>query len=181
VKEVDNATKAIICGVCSGIGRPLTDRIRQDKEIKMVDAVEEKDCPRIGKTINIGDITVTDDLRRNINVTDVVIDFSDNRETNLKHLLTAAAYKRAIIIGTIGFKQDLFCEIGLIRHIIELWEIPCVIASPIRKNQGLPVSASCVQDIFISDVIKAAKWIVGKPANLYYLENVLQLATKDTK
>lgn len=165
--------KVIVCGACGKIGKQLIGLISQDEEMKLMFAIEEKTHSRINKTISVGDIVLTHDLEKIINETDVVIDFSDYRETGLKHLMTAADRKKAIIIGTANLENSFLPEINLIKHFIrEVGKVPCVIILPIMTSNGIPANPSCQCDIFIRDAIKAIKWIVGKPTGLYDMRDV---------
>lgn len=113
--------KVIVCGACGKMGNRLINLIGEDKEMKIIEAIEEKSHPRIDKTI-IGDITVTDNLEKNIDATDVVIDFT-NPGASLRHLEIAEKHQKAIVIGTTGFKDG---EIYVIKTRAE--KIPCVLA-----------------------------------------------------
>ncbi|MDP3052695.1 MAG: hypothetical protein Q8N22_01915 [bacterium] len=159
--------KVTVCGACGETGRRLIELISQDKELKLMFAIEEKNHHRIGKTINIGDHVVMDNLGEIINETDVVVDFGDFSKTGLEHLATAAYDGKAIIIGNANTKNSILPEINAIKYLID-GRIPCVIVSPITTNKGIPASPSCIRD-----VIAAIKWIVGKPAKLYDMQDIL--------
>lgn len=107
--------KLVISGCCGKMGKRIIALSLNDKEFKLVGAVEDKDHPAIGKKIDdvlhlsVPDIKITDNLDI-IKKTDVLIEFTNPLAT-MEHLGLAVKYKKAIVIGTTGLKAQQLSQI----------------------------------------------------------------------
>jgi 4-hydroxy-tetrahydrodipicolinate reductase len=94
-------TKIIVCGAAGKMGVRILDLARQDANIQIAGAVEYAKHPAIG----IGDPAIRGALREVISAGDVIIEFTSPAAT-LEHLAEAVDKKRAMVIGTTGFKPE---------------------------------------------------------------------------
>ena len=101
--------KIIICGIKGRMGRLIAQLADNDKNIKLVGGTEKP-----------GDREYPDKLETIIEKADVVIDFT-TPSLSIENLKTAAARKKAAVIGTTGFTEQQLTEIDKISR-----EIPCV-------------------------------------------------------
>jgi len=106
----------IICGAAGRMGRANTAVFHEDKNVKIVGAIEKKDSKYIGSDAgnvagidNIG-IKISSNLDEVISNSDVIIDFT-NVETTLNTLEILKKYKKSIVIGTTGFTENQVLEI----------------------------------------------------------------------
>jgi len=108
--------KIAICGVCGKMGKRIAAMASRDKDIAIVGATEIKGCSLIGinlgkelETQNLG-VIISDDLKESIKKSDCVIDFTTPSAT-MANVEIARAYKKPIVIGTTGFKDEEIAEI----------------------------------------------------------------------
>jgi 4-hydroxy-tetrahydrodipicolinate reductase len=93
------------------MGQALIRCARRLNDLKVVAAIEAKQCPLMGKdagivagTMDIG-VLITDDVRKGAEKADVLIDFSFP-SSSAKHALMAAELKKPIVIGTTGLNKE---------------------------------------------------------------------------
>jgi 4-hydroxy-tetrahydrodipicolinate reductase len=93
------------------MGRAIIDVFCEDKEIKIVGAIERPGSDYIGMDAGNAtglkklDILISSDLDEVIEKTDVIVDFT-NPEATLHTLEHAVEYKKAVVIGTTGFSEE---------------------------------------------------------------------------
>ncbi|MDI6640919.1 MAG: 4-hydroxy-tetrahydrodipicolinate reductase [Elusimicrobiota bacterium] len=113
--------KITICGVCGKMGsRILTLATQRAGEFEIVAGIEAPGHPSVGKEIQLGSalgvgvssgdasvmtIKIESDLNKVVNLTDVVIEFT-NPEATISHLEIIEAARKAAVIGTTGFKDS---------------------------------------------------------------------------
>lgn len=93
------------------MGQAIIRCARRLNDIKIVAAIEAKECPLLGKdagivagTIDIG-VLITDDSRKGAAKADVLIDFSFP-SSSARHALLAAELKKPIVFGTTGLNKE---------------------------------------------------------------------------
>jgi 4-hydroxy-tetrahydrodipicolinate reductase len=103
--------KVIIMGASGRMGRENIGIFSEDKDIKIVGAVERPDSKSIGMDAGsvagidgIG-VLVSSELVSVIEKADVVVDFS-NPDATLNTIEIAAKYKKAVVVGTTGFSEE---------------------------------------------------------------------------
>lgn len=94
-------TKIVVTGVAGKMGGRIADRVRQHEGLQLGGATEAPGSFAIGTTLPEGGVVV-DDLEKVITHADVVIDFTSPRAA-LRHAEVAAAYGKALVMGTTGF------------------------------------------------------------------------------
>ncbi len=103
--------KISILGSAGRMGKSNILSAFQDKEIKIVSAIESSGSPVLGEDAGVlagcGEIQVPIDvdLPGGINQADVIIDFT-NPESTLKALEVNLKYKKGFVIGTTGFTDE---------------------------------------------------------------------------
>lgn len=103
--------KVIVSGAGGKMGSTIIRLIKTQSDMELVGALESEKFSSLGKDIGeiigIGKIVVeiSSDLTKIINTGDVVIDFSIPSAT-LKNVEISAKNKKAIVIGTTGFKDE---------------------------------------------------------------------------
>lgn len=102
--------KVIVCGACGKMGNRLISLISQDKEMKIIGAIEKWNHPRINKTV-LGDIVAAENLEKCLSDADVVIDFT-NPDSALEHVAVALQYQKPVVIGTTGLSKEQIAEIS---------------------------------------------------------------------
>lgn len=109
----------IIIGGSSGrMSKRIISLLSKEKDIRITAAIEKKNHEDIGKElrnvrgVEFDNLTcqVTDDLRKVIDDSDVIIEFTTPKVT-LKHLKEAVKFKKAMIIGTTGLNKRELNEI----------------------------------------------------------------------
>lgn len=108
--------KVIISGVCGRMGSTIARLASEEKDFKLVAALEKEGHLSLGKDLGellgLGKsgVTVRPDLKGIIKQGDVVIEFTDPRAT-LAHLKIAAENKKAMVIGTTGLSEEELGEL----------------------------------------------------------------------
>jgi 4-hydroxy-tetrahydrodipicolinate reductase len=120
--------KVIVSGVCGRMGARILSVITEDKDVKLVGALEKKGHPKFGKDAGEANglgklgVLISNDLEHIIGEGEVIIEFT-TPETTLEHLRTAIEHNKAMVIGTTGFSPEQLKEIKEIAT-----QIPCVMA-----------------------------------------------------
>jgi len=103
--------KIAILGAGGRMGQAIIRCVRRLNDLKVVAAIEAKQCPLMGKdagivagTMDIG-VLITDDVRKGADKADVLIDFSFP-SSSAKHALLAAELKKPIVVGTTGLNKE---------------------------------------------------------------------------
>lgn len=103
--------KITVFGAGGRMGQALIRCARRLNDLKVVAAVEAKQCPLLGKdagivagTMDIG-VLISDDARKGANQADVLVDFSFP-SSSAKHALLAAELRKPIVIGTTGLSAE---------------------------------------------------------------------------
>ena len=133
--------KVIVCGACGKMGSRLISLISQDKEMKIIGAVEKTNHPRVNKTV-FGDIVAADNLEKTILDADVVIDFT-NPDATLDHVEIAARYQKPMVIGTTGLNEGHVTEISAVAKVAE--RMPIVLAP--NMSPGVNLLFNLVREI----------------------------------
>jgi len=103
-------TSLVVCGAAGRMGKRIIACALQDKEFKIVGAVESTDSPAIGKDAGeeAGEATlhvpILSRVEEVLSHTDVVIDFTQP-SSSLKNAQITAQFKKAMVIGTTGFSE----------------------------------------------------------------------------
>jgi 4-hydroxy-tetrahydrodipicolinate reductase len=109
--------KLAIAGVCGRMGSAILKLALSDPELEVAGGLERKGQPMIGKGLEVAlhgaptDCNIGDDPAKAIDLADVVVDFTEPAST-LEHFRLAAAGRKAMVIGTTGFSQDVLQEIS---------------------------------------------------------------------
>lgn len=110
------AIKAIVAGAAGRMGKTIINLIFQCKDLDLVGAFEHPEHPSVGKDVGevVGlpktGIIVENSLEKVIEKGDVIIDFTFHK-ASLEHTRINAKYKKAMVIGTTGFKKEELEEI----------------------------------------------------------------------
>ena len=96
------ALKVTIVGALGKMGKRITQLCLEDKEVEIVGLIERPGHDEIGK--QVGTATVTDDLSKVVDKTDVVVDFSSPQATQECVRLCSGASK-PLVIGTTGHDE----------------------------------------------------------------------------
>ncbi|MCS7279114.1 MAG: 4-hydroxy-tetrahydrodipicolinate reductase [Thermodesulfobacteriaceae bacterium] len=110
------AIKAIVAGAAGRMGRTIINLIFQNKDIDLVGAFEHPEHPSVGKDVGevVGlpktGIIIENALEKVIEKGEVIIDFTFHK-ASLEHARINAKYKKAMVIGTTGFKKEELAEI----------------------------------------------------------------------
>ena len=96
-----------IAGSAGRMGATLIEAVLADAEFALAAALEQAGHPVLGRDAGeiVGrpcSVTVTDDIARALEASDVLIDFTRPQGT-LAHLTSCAALGRSMVIGTTGF------------------------------------------------------------------------------
>lgn len=110
-------TKILVMGICGKMGSRIAALAKEDPGIEMVGGTELKGSPSIYGS------QIVDDLNKVIDKADVLIDFTTIPST-LNNLKIAEKAKKAMIIGTTGFKDE---ELAVIKNASK--NIPIVLSS----------------------------------------------------
>ncbi|MBI5417080.1 4-hydroxy-tetrahydrodipicolinate reductase [Candidatus Poribacteria bacterium] len=103
--------KVIVTGCCGRMGRAIIKCLAEEQGMALVGAIESSGNPNIGKNVNevMGldkfKILIEDSLEEVIDKADVVIEFI-HPEITLKNLEIVKNYKKKMVIGTTGFKDE---------------------------------------------------------------------------
>lgn len=137
--------RAIVSGAAGRMGSRIIALMKETKGLSLIGALENKGHATIGRDAGelagIGkiDIAVSDNLQSLIGSTDVLIDFTLPSAT-LERLKTASKNKKAMVIGTTGFKKE---EIAEIKSLVN--KIPCVMAP--NMSVGVNLLLKVIADI----------------------------------
>jgi len=93
----------IVCGACGRMGKKVIDAVFQEKETKLIGAIEAPNHPSIGKVIK--GIELTSNLERIIQKDAVIIEFTTPK-ASINHLNIAEKRGIPIVIGTTGFTEE---------------------------------------------------------------------------
>lgn len=110
------AIKAIVAGAAGRMGRTIINLIFQNKDIDLVGAFEHPEHPFVGRDVGevVGlpktGIIIENSLEKVIEKGDVIIDFTFHK-ASLEHARINSQYKKAMVIGTTGFKKEELAEI----------------------------------------------------------------------
>lgn len=122
--------KVAISGILGRMGKTIAKLAYEDSNIEIVAGIESLDCAHthntVGEILNVDlDAPIVSDLSKVINITDVVIEFSNSTEAALSHLrlLAADKNKKGMVIGTTGFNDEELKEIKKLSK-----DIPVVLA-----------------------------------------------------
>jgi 4-hydroxy-tetrahydrodipicolinate reductase len=109
--------KLAIAGICGRMGSAILKLALSDAEFEVVGGLERKGHPMVGKGLDVvvpgapAACNVGDDPARVIDLADAVIDFTEPAST-IELFRLAAARRKAMVIGTTGFSQNLLQEIS---------------------------------------------------------------------
>ncbi len=109
--------KLTVCGATGRMGSRIIALSKEYDNLKLVGAVEASNNPKLGLdaglVAGIGEIGVkiTDDIKKVIKDTDIVIHFT-NPEATLSHLEIVKKNKKAMVIGTTGFNNEQLSQIS---------------------------------------------------------------------
>lgn len=137
--------RAVVSGAAGRMGSRIIALMKETEELSLVGALENKGHQAIGKdageVAGIGKtgIIISEDLESLINSCDVIIDFTLPSAT-LGRLKTALKNRKAMVIGTTGFKKE---EIADIRSLVN--EIPCLMAP--NMSVGVNLLLKVIADI----------------------------------
>ncbi len=128
----------IVCGAAGKMGTSILRLLSDDKGFKIIGGVESKEfllkCPKELKT--------TSDLSEIIGGSDVIIDFS-NISGTLEHLSIAEKNKKAMVIGTTGFKDS---QIEVIK----------------KASKGIPIVFSPNMSVGVNLLFKIVQEVASK-------------------
>ncbi len=103
--------KILISGICGRMGKGIGLLASQDRDFKIVGALESKESPDIGKDVgdvlaigNIG-VKIVADINKVTSQYDVLIEFT-SPEATIEHLARAVKNKASMVIGTTGFTPE---------------------------------------------------------------------------
>lgn len=130
------SVKVAIAGASGRMGRMLIEATQQMPGVELSAALERADSPFIGRDAgelvgNACGVVVESDIEAALSVSDCLIDFT-RPEATLLHIALARKLKKALVIGTTGFKSE---EKELI--VAAACEIPVVFA----PNMSVGVNA----------------------------------------
>lgn len=129
--------KIAILGASGRMGNAIGACASKDNDIKIVLAVEAAGHKDIGS--NFYNIKISDNLKDNINLADVVIDFTKPQAT-IENLKIISNSKKAAVIGTTGFNEE---ELKTINQYSK--DIPIVLSS--NYSVGVNVMWKILRDI----------------------------------
>jgi 4-hydroxy-tetrahydrodipicolinate reductase len=92
-----------ISGACGKMGQRIIALAKEDKNLKVVFGLEDKNSPNLGKVME--GIKISADSSQ-INSCDCLIDFSVPQAT-LEYLDYAVKYKKGLVIGTTGLNEQI--------------------------------------------------------------------------
>lgn len=118
----DQITRIAISGAAGRMGQALIDACCNTDKISCSVLLESPDSQYIGLNNNALGISVTCDLSLNLDLFDILVDFTTPIAT-LHYLSLCAAANKAVVIGTTGFTAD---QKRLIRNYAE--QIPILFA-----------------------------------------------------
>ncbi len=109
--------KLTVCGATGRMGSRIIALSKEYDNLKLVGAVEASNNPKLGLdaglVAGIGElgVKITDDIKKVIKDTDIVIHFT-NPEATLSHLEIVKKNKKAMVIGTTGFNNEQLSQIS---------------------------------------------------------------------
>ncbi|MDD5258489.1 MAG: 4-hydroxy-tetrahydrodipicolinate reductase [bacterium] len=130
--------KVVICGAAGRMGQKIISIIQEEKDIKLVGAIEGSHNPMLGTRIS-PDVKIIHNLEEVAPLADVVVDFTSPKAT-LDFLAVLSRLKKPFIIGTTGFTED---EIKNIKFITQ--NFPCLLAS--NMSIGMNLLFRLVRDV----------------------------------
>jgi 4-hydroxy-tetrahydrodipicolinate reductase len=107
----ESGIKVTICGAAGRMGRSNLEVFSCSSDVHVVGAIEAGGSPFLGKDAGIVaglesiGVSITDDLQKVMEKTDVVIDFT-NPGSTLEHVRIAQDYGKAIVAGTTGISDE---------------------------------------------------------------------------
>ncbi len=106
--------RLVVTGVAGKVGSAILRLALSDDDVEVTGGLEAKNHPLIGTPVDPSSGRskgpIVDSLGSVIEGCDVVIDFTDPG-ASLEHFRVATAHKKAIIIGTTGFSDEMLREI----------------------------------------------------------------------
>jgi 4-hydroxy-tetrahydrodipicolinate reductase len=96
--------KIIVTGIAGKMGARIADLVRQTEGLKLEGGTESPGSFAIGTLLPEGH-PIVDDLSKNIERADVVIDFT-SPTASLRHAEICSQHKKALIVGTTGFNPE---------------------------------------------------------------------------
>jgi 4-hydroxy-tetrahydrodipicolinate reductase len=115
-------TKIIVCGIAGKMGTCIADLVRQTHGLQLTGGTEAPGSSAIDVLLPEGH-PVVDDLTKNIDRCDVIIDFT-SPESSLRNAEIASQHKKGIVMGTTGFNAD---EMTRLTHLLD--KVPSVLSS----------------------------------------------------
>ena len=152
--------KAAVVGAAGRMGQRIINLIAQTEGIELRGAIERPDHPLLGKEIEVYTglnkfpVKLTDDLKKILPEIDVVIDFSEAKNT-LLNIEAINIEKKAAVIGTTGFSPTEAEELKR-----KLKGIPCVFSPNMSIGVNLMFKvigyiAQILKDDFEVEIIEA--------------------------
>ncbi len=151
--------KAVVTGAAGRMGKRIIGIINDTQGIALAGAVERQGHPFVGKNISeLGlagkDITLASGIEDVMDSGDVVIDFT-TPDTSIKNLETAAAHKKAIVIGTTGFSTAQRSQIKELAHKTRCLLAPNMSVGVNLLLKILPKIAKTLGDDYDIEIIEA--------------------------
>lgn len=112
--------KIIVAGIAGRMGREIAQGVDEREGMRLVGGFERKNHPSVGK--NLSGCTISSDLKKIIELGDVVIDFT-SPSAALEHFNIAVDYGKPMVIGATGFSKE---ELSAIKS--RCGKIGCVMA-----------------------------------------------------
>ena len=128
-------TRIIVTGIAGRMGSRIADLVRQAAELTLMGATENPGSFAIGTLLPEGH-PVVDDLAKNIEHADVVIDFTSPKAT-LRHAEICAKHDKALVVGTTGFSPE---ERSKLTSLLE--KIPSVFSSNMSIGMNVMFKAA---------------------------------------
>lgn len=120
--------KIIVVGACGRMGKKIAEMALEQKDLKLVGAIEGEKHPFLGQDIGeilgrgkVG-VLLQNNLKKVMDVGEVIIDFT-HPEATLSHLKIAREGHKAMVIGTTGFSAPQISEVKNLAK-----DIPCVLS-----------------------------------------------------
>ena len=129
--------KIIVCGACGRMGKRIIFWGAQDREIRLVGAIDKEDHPCQGEDAGVLagikelGVPVTADLASTARTCDVIVDFSYHK-ASIRHASIAASRRKPIVIGTTGMNKT---EMRGIRDAAR--EVACLVAPNMSVGANL--------------------------------------------
>ena len=130
--------KVVVCGAAGRMGQRIISNIHEEKDIKLVGAIEGSHHPLLGTQIS-PEVKIIHNLEEVAPLADVIVDFTSPKAT-LDFLTVLSRLKKPFIIGTTGFTEE---EIKNIKFITQ--NFPCLLAS--NMSVGVNLLFRLVRDV----------------------------------